>query len=177
MAAWDPLVQSTDFVLLAGKQTPGIAEIVDPRTERRWEEIVGPGFSGGFSIYRGEKLRRFKIKIQLVEAKHWDEWEAFISVLGPPVQGPNSKALAVWHPLLVTHQIKGCEVVSWSGPTEQDLGIWQVEIECLEFRAPKKSLTKPIAESATREAPQSAAEAAFFAAGEEDAQKARELLK
>lgn len=173
--AFDPLVTPIDYVLFNGKPTPGIAVLDGASQPMKWDELVGYGWSGSFAIFKGQRLSKFKIFLDLVTADHWQEWESFAATISKPVAGQRPKSISMWHPWLVTLGIKAGVILDISQPQEQDLGIWRVTLEILEFRAPKRTLAKPDSAATQDGKPQSAAEAAFVNAAKATSAKLQEL--
>jgi hypothetical protein len=175
--AFDPEATPIDFVLLTGKRSPGIATLEGVSRPRKWDEIVGYGYSGGFSVYRGQRLCHFKLHLDLVTEQDWVDWYAWRPILDRPPARQRPKALTIWHPWLVDAGIKSCVVEDDSQPVMTEPGIWRVTIPLLEFRAPKRVLAKPDASTNNPAAPQSAAEAAFVRAADDVAAKLKEFAQ
>lgn len=175
--AFDPLLTPVDFILLNGQRSPGLATVEGAGLPRKWDELVGYGWSGSFTVYKGQRLATWKVHLDLVEPQDWIDWEAFRTLLARPISGQRPKALDIWHPWLAPFGIKSCVVRDVTQPTETDDAIWRVSIDFMEFRAPKRALARPDASTTKDGTPQSAAEAAFVAAAKEDADKLRELAK
>lgn len=90
---WDPVRRPIDHVLLAGKRSPGICEVVDANSPRRWEERKGYGRGGAHVVYRGIGLSRPKLVIRLYSDADWDDWHAWAPlVYRPPIDLPARRA-------------------------------------------------------------------------------------
>lgn len=160
--AFDPVLNPTDFYLLQGRKSPGICKITGAGMPRKWDEIVGYGWSGGFAIYKGQRLAKWKAIHTLATEQDWADWEAFLPLLSRPTSSQRPKALDIWHPWLERFALKSCVVDHVAQPEEDgDLGLWQVTVDYLEFRAPKRALAKPDSSDSKTGEPQSAAEKAL----------------
>lgn len=146
--AWSPIEQPCDYVLLGGKRSPGVAEIVGASSPRQWDEREGFGLSGAWIIFRGRGLAKFSIVLHLLSQADWDAWTAWKPLVDKmPTRraagGKDSGALEIWHPHLEALDIKAVAVVEVMQPVQDDLGGWSVEIKLIEFRRPKVALAKP----------------------------------
>jgi hypothetical protein len=83
---FQPLTEPVDFILLAGKRSPGIAEFIGAGSPRRWDERKGYGRGGAFVVYRGNGLAHFAVQIRLYTDADWADWHAWAPIVHrPPV--------------------------------------------------------------------------------------------
>jgi hypothetical protein len=144
MAAYDPFVTPIDYVLLAGRKSPGIATLEGATDKRAWDVRAGYALSGAVTVFRGREISRFTVKIHLIEAQDWIDWDAFKPLVQRPPYGTRPKALAIWHPWLETLDISSVGVEEVGQPEEaDDTGHYVVPIKFLEYRQPKLALAKP----------------------------------
>jgi hypothetical protein len=61
----NPIESPVDFVVIAGKRTPGLATITGLGTPRKWEEVQGYGLTGATLRYLGNSLSSFTISLRL----------------------------------------------------------------------------------------------------------------
>jgi hypothetical protein len=137
-----------DYVLLGGARTPGRATIVGAGSPRSWDIRQGYGYSGAIVVFTGEGLAKFDIVVDLWLPSHWGEWNRFAKVaLAKAPLGMKPKALDIAHPLLALEPIKVTSVVveDVTQFEEDDEGLWTCRIKCLQYRAPKPALGKPLA--------------------------------
>jgi hypothetical protein len=128
-----------DCIILAGVTSPGVvASVAGAGNPRAWDEKKAAGSSGATLTYQGDGLAKFKVKIQLWEPAHFDEWETFKALLVPPTK--DCRALDIYHPRLEQLPIPVRSVVvddPGSPEPADDTGLWTVEIAFREYRAPK----------------------------------------
>lgn len=90
MPVFDPFDAPQDYVVMAGVNTPGIAEVYDVTSEFDWSERRGIGYSGATLRYLGKKLCRFKVALRLLTPEAMDAWAEFRRVIAPPPPDPPS---------------------------------------------------------------------------------------
>lgn len=151
---WDPIASPCDYILLAGKKSPGIAELRGASSVRKWDEREGFGISGAFSVFKGRGLAHFSVILRLYSAQDWLDWYAWKAVVDKlPTRrggaGKDSGTLDIWHPLLEALDIKAVAVAEVMQPDQTNDGEWSIEIKFLEFRHPKITLAKPEGAAAT----------------------------
>lgn len=151
--AWNPLEQPCDYILLAQRKSPGVAELVGASSPRKWDEQQGLGLSGAFILFRGRGLAHFSVKLKLYTPADWAAWDAWRPLLKLPTQrfgrGTAVGALDIWHPLLQPLDIKAVAVEEVMQAEQTDHGEWTIEIKLVEFRRPKLGLAKPEGPAAT----------------------------
>lgn len=142
--AWNPLDDPIDHFLLAGKKSPGIAELLGLASPRKWDEKKGYGTSGATIVYAGDGLAKFSAKIFLTTTEDWDAWHAFAPLVEKAPDGSKPKALDIWHPQCEQKGIRSVVVEDVVGPARDgDDGRWVVEVKFIQYRAPKPALAKP----------------------------------
>lgn len=140
---WNPIDYPQDYVLVAGRKTPGVADVVGADSPRNWDEREGYGLSGALLVFHGLKLSHFVINIRLFTQSDWADWRKFRPlVLKPPI-GKRQKALDVAHPLLEQVGIRSAVVDNLKTAQQTDNGEWTISIEMIEFRGPRVALAKP----------------------------------
>jgi hypothetical protein len=170
--AWNPLTHPINYVLLAGKRSPGIAVVgaTKPATApSKWDERQGYGLSGAWLFYTGDGLAHFNVQLKLYTTQDWDDWHVWkklvmkrpltpgsasdvgkvaIKIAGGAIF-PRPKALDIWHPLLDELGIRSVVVEDRIQPQLTDeTGEWTVEILFAQFRQPKPAFAKPEASKA-----------------------------
>jgi hypothetical protein len=149
MTAWNPLDLPIDKAVVAGRETPGLVEIIGASAPRRWDERKGYGLSGATVVYRGQGLAKFTVRLRLYTTQDWDDWHAWKSLVAAPPPGKRAKALDIVHPLLADLEITAIVVNEVMQPEQSEDGVWQIDIKVTQFRSPKFSLAKPEAAQAT----------------------------
>jgi len=94
-------VPSQDYIVLAGRRSPGFAEVRGCGSPRSWDVQQGYGFTGAVAIFTGEGLAKFEVDIYAWEPAHfvaWKEWAK--ATLAPPTPKNRSTSMAIEHPLL-----------------------------------------------------------------------------
>lgn len=140
---WDPISQPCDYILLSGKKSPGIAEVVGAGSPRKLKPIEGYALSGGFVLFRGNKLAQFSVDIRLYTAQDWADWYAWKPLVDRVPVGERAKALQIWHPHLEDLKISAVLVEDVSQPKQGENGVWTITIKFHEWREPKRELGKP----------------------------------
>jgi hypothetical protein len=145
---WDPITSPCDYILLASKRSPGIAEVRGASSPRKWDERDGLGITGAFSVFTGRGLAHFSVVLRLYSAQDWQDWHEWKPIVDRlPTrrggEGKDSGKLAIWHPLLQTLDIKAVGVAEVMQPDQTGDGEWSIEIKFVEFRVPKVTLAKP----------------------------------
>jgi hypothetical protein len=144
---WDPITSPCDYILLASKKSPGIAEVRGASSPRKWDERDGVGITGAALVFKGRGLAHFSVVLRLYSAQDWQDWHAWKPIVDKlPTsrgEGNDSGTLAIWHPLLQTLDIKAVGVAEVMQPDQTGDGEWSIEIKFVEWRAPKYALAKP----------------------------------
>jgi hypothetical protein len=145
---WDPIADPCDYVLVAGKRSPGLAEVVGAGSPRDWDIRKGYGISGAFSVFTGLSLSKFSVKIRLYTEQDWLDWYAWKPIVDKlPTRrggsGKHSGNLDIQHPLLESCGIRAAGVEDVSQPEQTGDGEWTVVIKFIEFRHPKIGLARP----------------------------------
>lgn len=152
--AFNPFSSPIDYILLADKKSPGIAEVKDAASIREWIERGGYGLTGGFSLFKRRELCKFQVQLKLYSAQDWADWHAWKPIVDklPTKRGGNSPAsgyLKIDHPILADLDIKAVGVVRVSQPEQTADGEWTITLNFIEFRSPKVTLAKPEGAKAT----------------------------
>lgn len=151
---WNPIQQARDYAIIAGKQTPGAAEIVGASDLRKWDIQQGPGLMGAYVLFMGKDLSKFTLRLKLLTLEDWQGWDQLrpllqkmpkrrFSALGGPPAGKGSGALEIVHPVLEQANIHAVVVESIAAPIQTGDGEWTIDIALIEFRRPKVALAKP----------------------------------
>jgi hypothetical protein len=141
--AWNPITDPVDYVLFAGRRTPGIAEVSGGSSPRKWEERKGYALSGARVVFRGLGLAKPVVSIRLYTRADWDEWESFKIIVQRPPSMTRPRAIDVWHPLLEEIDVRSVVVEDVSQPEQRADGEWVVTIKLIEHRAPTFALASP----------------------------------
>lgn len=141
--AFDPTKAPVDYILLAGRKSPGIADIERANSPRAWDERRGYGLSGATTIFRGVRLSHFTVKLRLYTAEHFAEWAGFAALVQKPPIGERPKQLEIWHPILEDLGIVACGVEDVKQPVQTRDGEWTIEIAFIEYRKLTTALSRP----------------------------------
>lgn len=140
---WNPLDEPRDYILLGGLVSPGICEIVGADSPRNYEEREGPGLAGALLVFRGVKPSHFSVKFRLITRDDWRDWHRFKTIVTKPPIGKRPRPLDIVHPLLEPLGIHAVVVENVKAPVQADDGVWEVELDLIESRKLKFSLSKP----------------------------------
>jgi hypothetical protein len=135
--SFDPISNPIDFVMIAGRRTPGVVEFTfGSGSPRQWDERRGIDMSGATLRFRGKKLASFTLKLKLATSEDFAAWGTFSpTVLAMPTGGRG--ALDVVHPILEDLGIRSAVVEDVIPPMpDGDNGGWVVEIKMKERRPP-----------------------------------------
>jgi hypothetical protein len=141
--SWDPINDPIDYVILAGKRSPGIADIIGASSPRRWDERRGYGLSGATLIFRGVQLAKWTLQLRLYTPEDWADWHAWKRLVQRPPAGARPKAMDIWHPILEELGVKAAGVEDLLQPLQTADGEWTIEIKMIEYRRPEFKLAKP----------------------------------
>lgn len=140
---WNPISSPIDYVILAGKRSPGIAEITGGSSPRKWDERKGYAFSGARVVYRGMGLAKPTLKIKLSTVEHWAEWDEWKELVKKPPAMSRPRALDISHPLLDAIDVRSVVVEDVSQPEQTGDGEWTIAIKLIEYRKPTFALAAP----------------------------------
>lgn len=141
-AAIIPSSPEHNYVVVAGVQSPGRAQLTGVAVPYVYDVQQSYGREGAVSIFKGRGLAKFTLTIAMWTAAHFVAWAAFAKLLEPP---KISKPLVVEmrHPLLTAADIKQVAVESFGQPERQTNGLWIATIKLIEYRPTKTALVKP----------------------------------
>ncbi len=141
---FQPLTSPVDKVILAGRESPGIAEIQGFSSPRRWDERRGYGLSGATVVFRGLALGRGKLILRLITEQDWEDWQAWAPLVQRPPSGERARALDISHPILEDLGIRSVVVEDVKQPTPSgETGEYVIEIALIEYRRPEVALARP----------------------------------
>jgi hypothetical protein len=140
---FNPISAPIDYVVLAGRRSPGLAELQGFGTPRRWDERRGYGNSGGTLIYRGVALARGKLLLRLISDQDFEDWAAWSELVQRAPLGERARALDISHPILEDLGIRSVVVEDVKQPTQTADGEWTIEIPLIEYRPPQRALSRP----------------------------------
>lgn len=134
-----------DYIVLAGRTSPGKAVVRDATSPRRWNILDGYGLVGSTIVYAGSSLSKFNVDIYVWEQAHFLQWDTFASVLALPKRIRDPGALSIDHPLLNEPPISITEVVigdvtQWE---QVDDGLWCRTIPMIAYRKPVPMAVRP----------------------------------
>lgn len=151
---FNPSTSPQDYIVLAGKRSPGVAEVLGASSPREWAERGGYGVTGAFSVFKRRGLSHFSVKLTLATDQDWQDWAVWKPVVDklPTKRGgttPASGYLKIEHPILADLDIKAAGVEDVGAPEQTDNGVWTITIKFIEFRSPKVTLATPEGAKAT----------------------------
>lgn len=152
--SWNPIEQAQDYATFLGRhRTPGICEIVNASSLRRWDVPEGFGIAGADMKYNGLKVAKFSVRLSLYSVADWAAWDAFRRAVLTPPKRQHSKgssgAMDIEHPVLAAVDIRACVVEEVLAPEQVDDGVWSIVIKCIEWRKPQPALARPAGPAAT----------------------------
>jgi len=140
---WNPFLEKADTLFIDGTETPGLLRFEGVGTRHEFEVHDDPvGRDGGWAWFKGRKLARFRIRIELYSIDDWDAMTAMLPTLRVRPTG-DKRSHSVEHPLLSAHEIKAVVFEEINGPDRQSQSEpWVVELSCIEYRKPKIEIAK-----------------------------------
>jgi hypothetical protein len=134
---WDPVTTPVDYVVLAGRRSPGIAEVSGAYDDRDLLVQQQPFTTGSRIVYRRRKLAEFTVRITLYDASDhadFDEWRKVVDTRPTSsTEGSMLAGLDIWHPLLVQIGVSACVVRRVSQLIPGGSGEWSCEISFVEY--------------------------------------------
>lgn len=140
--------QAWDSVIIAGRQSPGLAQIGDVAREYEWDVKVGKGAFGSTTTFTGRVPAKFSIAFTLWTQAHFSAWEDFVERLkyNPAKIKYNPETLFVsgvtavdiFHPALVELDINSVVVQKIGGLVHKGRGVYTASIDFLEYYPPPK---------------------------------------
>jgi hypothetical protein len=146
--AWDPITQPQDYAKIAGAMTPGVCEIIGAGDPRAWDKRKGMGISGAFSVFTGQDLAQFTVRLTLYTVEDWAAWHKFRPIIAKVPRrrigkGKDSGVLSIQHPITQEVGISSIVIENLGAPEQVDHGVWAIDIKVMEWRQPKVALAAP----------------------------------
>jgi hypothetical protein len=153
MSSFNPMETPIDSILIGDPplESPGICRVIGAFDARKWEKIMGPGWSGGFSRFMGMELCDYGLEFDLASDEDWEAWWPFKALLCTLPTGrtpPGAEktgafnALKVIHPWLIDARVTSSVLVKLYQPVKQEQGHFTIKADMLAFRMPKMQLAK-----------------------------------
>ncbi len=143
-AGTDPTPQlgAWDIVDVAGVALPGLAKVSGPGVEHAIDVKKSPGKNGATITDLGRSLGRFTVTLVLWSTTQWDEFIQRRGMLQPLSRTGQLQALKVRHPAINALGIDSLYFTRVGVPRPGgQVGTYEVELECLEFRLPQQTST------------------------------------
>ena len=134
---FNPISEPVDKILLANRESPGLAVISNVDSPRRWDERRGYALSGARVVFRGIGLARPIVTLRFftdADFAAWHDWRTIVE--RPPVGERGRLALDIWHPILEDLLITKVVVENVLQPKQVADGEWNIDIKFIEFRRP-----------------------------------------
>lgn len=150
-----------DYIVLAGKKSPGLCDVSGASTPRDWDVRKGYGLSGATVVYTGDGLAKFTVRLLLWEEAQFDAWDVWRALVKKTPAGTKPKAQDISHPFLAELGITSAVVEDELQWVQVEPGLFAKDIKFLQFRGkPAASLGKPTGSAAKPDQPtaQSAAD-------------------
>lgn len=146
---FNPLTAPVDYIVLAGRRSPGLATIEGADTPRNFVERRGFGISFGTLRFRGVGLAHFKVLLRLVSEEDFEAWHDWKSLVARPTSESNPRRkgvsaimprlhappMDIEHPILADLDITSAVVENVLQPVQTGDGEWTIEIHFGEYRA------------------------------------------
>jgi hypothetical protein len=139
---------SFDVVTIAGRTSPGLAQVQSISRSYSWDVKVGKGAFGSTTTFTGRVPAEFSVLFTLWKRAHFAAWELFCDRLkyNPAKIRYNVEtrwvsgvdAVDIFHPSLAQLDINSVVVKKINGLTHKGKGVWNTSIEFLEWYPPPK---------------------------------------
>lgn len=133
---FNPIDDPIDYILLANRKSPGIADVTGAAGSRRIDIRKGFALSGARAVFKGIELAEFKVTLKLVSREDWQAWHDWKSLVQRPPAGVRARAQDIWHPILEDLQITQALLKKEAQPVQVDDGVWTIELGFVEYRRP-----------------------------------------
>ncbi len=149
---FNPISEPVDTILLANRESPGIAVISNASSPRMWDERRGYALSGARVVFRGKGLARPIVTLRLFTDEDFAAWHDWRTILDTPSLSlaPGTSfistfrrgrlALDIWHPILEDLGITKVVIEDVLQLKQVADGEWNVDIKFIEFRRPVRRL-------------------------------------
>ena len=127
-AAWHTLV-------IAGQACPGVC-VVKPKRGYKVDKKSGLGEDGGTTTLQGKDVPSTTVTVRVWKQDQLEKLAALVATLFP-FGGPAPDPFTVSHPVLAIQGITSLFFESVDGPTQVEPGLWELQLQATEFRAPK----------------------------------------
>lgn len=141
--SFQPLTNPIDYVLMAGRKSPGLAEVTAASAPQKWDIRKGYALAGARPVYRGRDVAKPVIKIRLLSDQDWTDWHAWKDIVSRPPDLVRPRAIDIWHPILEDLGIAAVVVADVSQPEQVGDGEWLITIKLIEYRRPNYALAVP----------------------------------
>lgn len=129
---WD---SPQDYIVLAGKKSPGIAEVSDAKAVYDYHIQEAPYFTGAKMLFKRRDLAKFSVRLHLLtreDLAELTEWRTVIDRV--PDSRRLANALDISHPQLSALGITSCVALSVSQLEHDTFGGYYLTIQFMEFK-------------------------------------------
>ena len=140
--------QAWDSVIIAGRQSPGLAQIGEVSREYEWDVKVGKGAFGSTTTFTGRVPAKFSVTFTLWTQQHFSAWEDFVERLkyNPAKIKINPETLWVsgvspvdiFHPTLVLIDVNAVVIQKINSLVHKGRGVYTASIDFLEYYPPPR---------------------------------------
>lgn len=126
-----------DSIVVGGKRSPGVVTLSGHDRKIGWDVKKGPGQSGATTTRTSEDPAEVTCKFYLADDEEFTAWDSFEQVLKSTVSGANPQALDIYHPDLVSRDIKSIVLKTLGGVVHDGMGGQTISVVLLEYRPAK----------------------------------------
>lgn len=145
--------------------SPGVVTLTGHDREQSWDVAAAKGQVGASSVHNGANVGEFQASFFLASPEDQIAWPAFQRVLEGMVEGPEARALPIYHPDLCQNHYTDVSVKSIGGILRDDRGGVTVQVRFIEYRPPKP---KPAATAKAKPGTGAGAGGVHFVEGKQD---------
>lgn len=144
--------------VLGTVRSPGVVTFSGHNRDKTWDVKTAKGQTGASSAKQGDPIGEFEASHYLADdggngtgPTDFDLWEDFQRLLESIVDGPQPKALPIYHPDLARQHYTEVSVKSIGGMIHDGMGGATVKVKFIEYKPPKpkpaaKAQPKPYAQ-------------------------------
>lgn len=144
---WTPENNPVDYIILQGKASPGLAELVGVSAPRNLQVQTGMGYNDALVRFAGFSPQKFSVKFHLYDEFDWAEWHNWKPLVQKRVDSaPGSAAAKVAAAMTIVHPFLNDPTIGITAVIVEDVlapvraddtGEWVVEVKFISYRKPK----------------------------------------
>lgn len=132
-----------DYIILAGKMSPGLCDVSGAASPRDWDVRKGYGLSGATVVYTGDGLAEFTVRLFLWESTHFQAYSTWKTLIKKTAPNVKPRAMDIQHPYLADLEITSVVVADTLQMQQPTPGLWTKDIKFKQYKKPLPQISKP----------------------------------